>query len=701
MDKQISPESLFQQLARDLSRPMDKQTSAGSTGSRDSQGRHVSFKQQISHEKTTNRGTDRMYNSKVADQISAAFNKIADMALVIDAAHCTEADLPIASVSAGFCRTTGYTSSDFVGVSLVALFEKGPVEMISKSGRKNLLDYCLSCSSREVGHIAETTVEQPVVCHDGSHFMGMFLAGLCEYRCRAYILVVVNEKAQQKGKEQHEALREAFLRIRSGLNGYDKQHKFLSQSSFGSSNVGTPFPSWHGSENAIVVAKEKAFKSRRPRMEHRWSRRGHRRAKALERMAAAQLPDFAFFAQRLDLSCVLGSEGYTATRRESSELQKGCLGYSDSSMKLRPEGFEFSVRVDGVEPQWMGLPILGFTRRKPADNPDLYPSMGMYQGQSVLVGMEGKAFARDQYPHFVMGFKRPNQEQLRVWKPEAEFDCPQLSVGDILRCVYTREGRIQLWLNSEKIIDFDSERQIDPSVDYYAVVDVCFNASSLTVLPSLACTSTLVSTPANPPKNGAGHEDNDRVPLPPPRINSAASAVSTLDSLPSLDFSDNASAMSDESPTHHPVVQSIDGQGGFNLPLQTDAVQPQTPISTEYSAEANTSHDKGYTACAPRGHVQEPSLAAPAPLLDSSCTIQQRNEGFNESPYTGSCVEVAGSKEDLVRTQNPNIVGDLLVSFSRDAEGRPSWALCGAIAVAILSSVGLCLCSARRAPKMT
>lgn len=216
-------------------------------------------------------------------------------------------------------------------------------------------------------------------------------------------------------------------------------------------------------------------------MKHRWTRRGHRRAKALERASG---PDFTFFAQRLDSRCVLSCEGYTATRRESTELQRGCLAFSDCCLKMGPEGLEFSVQVDGVEPSWNGLPILGFTRRRPVDSPDLYPRLGWCLGQSVLVGMDGQAFARDQATNFVLGFKSAPTEGVAKWNQDAAFRCPQLSVGDVLRCVYTLSGRIQYYLNSTVVIDFDVERVIDPASDYYAVVDVCFNACSLTVLPS-------------------------------------------------------------------------------------------------------------------------------------------------------------------------------------------------------------------------
>jgi hypothetical protein len=665
---------------------------------------HVSMDQQASMNRQESK--DRSYNSKIAESISVAFARIGDTALMVDP-HCTTPHFSIAGVSSGFCTTTGYTPNDVVGASLTLLFENAPVGMISKSGLKNLQDYCRLCNSKDVDHIAETSIVQPIVCQDGSHFQGAFLAGLCEFRCRAYVLLVVKKKVQHQGKaaEEHETLRKAFLRIRSGLNGYNKEENYHSQSSFGSTNAGTPFPSWHGSESAGVVAKEKAFKSRRPRMEHRMTRRGHRRAKALERLEAAQLPAFAFFAQRLDVNCVLSREGHAATRRESSELQKGCLVYSDRCMKMSYEGLEFSVRVDAIEQKWKGLPILGFTQRKPTDTSDLYPSIGMYQGSSVLVGMEGKAFARDQYPHFVVGFKRPTQEQVRVWQPNATFQCPQLTVGDTLRCVYTRVGRIQLWMNTEKIIDFDSERQLDPSAEYYAVVDVCFNATSLTVLPpyqappcKLKLTSELLGSLTS--KSGYGEYEDKR--------------VLSMDTLPSMSgegslSSDSVSVALDEKLVHPSSLKQ-----SFFTPV-TEAVPSycrdgvvrtgQSPLERPSSIVQDKLSDG--VVHAGQGPLGRPGAIVHDELSDFTCTPRRTAQYQNTVQAVGVARPHALPAEHgngwlihpLACSTIPDL-GDLFNSGSKGEEWRRSMAFRSAFAIAVFGSVGMYVCIARRASKM-
>jgi hypothetical protein len=57
--------------------------------------------------------------------------------------------------------------------------------------------------------------------------------------------------------------------------------------------------------------------------------------------------------------------------------------------------------------------------------------------------------------------------------------------GDLLHCRYLWEGRVQLVHNKKLIVDFDIGRPLDPDGKYYAVVDVCFRACSLTLMPHM------------------------------------------------------------------------------------------------------------------------------------------------------------------------------------------------------------------------
>ncbi|CAK0838006.1 unnamed protein product [Prorocentrum cordatum] len=62
-----------------------------------------------------------------------------------------------------------------------------------------------------------------------------------------------------------------------------------------------------------------------------------------------------------------------------------------------------------------------------------------------------------------------------------------MQVGDELECRYGWSGRLQLWLNHDLLVDLETSRPIRADADYFAVVDVCFSATSLTLLePALA-----------------------------------------------------------------------------------------------------------------------------------------------------------------------------------------------------------------------
>lgn len=185
---------------------------------------------------------------------------------------------------------------------------------------------------------------------------------------------------------------------------------------------------------------------------------------------------------------MLQNSGCTAVRREAEELPKGCLVFSDRPMTAHTEGLLFALRVDSVTDGFAGFPLMGFTRRKPRDRPDLYPEVSHCMGQSVLIGRDGKASARDQRDHFRMGFKQPPADEVQQWDMAAPSNISHQDkclrtprVGDVLRCVYTRSGRIQVWLNQAKVWDIDTGRPIDYASDYYAVVDVCLSVTGVSI----------------------------------------------------------------------------------------------------------------------------------------------------------------------------------------------------------------------------
>mmetsp|Transcript_70791 Transcript_70791/g.168955 ORF Transcript_70791/g.168955 Transcript_70791/m.168955 type:complete len:458 (-) Transcript_70791:16-1389(-) len=132
---------------------------------------------------------------------------------------------------------------------------------------------------------------------------------------------------------------------------------------------------------------------------------------------------------------------------------------------------------------------MGFPRRKPVDQPGLYPTVCRCLGASVLVGACGEAFARDQIEHFRIGFKQPPQTEVASWSTQADVPPHKrrapvsVNPGDVFGCLYTLEGRLQLWRNGSQVLDFDVGRPIQQGADYYAVIDVCLAAYSASLLP--------------------------------------------------------------------------------------------------------------------------------------------------------------------------------------------------------------------------
>ncbi|CAE8653030.1 unnamed protein product [Polarella glacialis] len=69
----------------------------------------------------------------------------------------------------------------------------------------------------------------------------------------------------------------------------------------------------------------------------------------------------------------------------------------------------------------------------------------------------------------------------------------ELCEGDVLECCYTWEGRIQMMLNGQMLMDVDVRRPLDAREAYYVVVDVSSSATSMTLL--FPKSSSLLSPP--------------------------------------------------------------------------------------------------------------------------------------------------------------------------------------------------------------
>mmetsp|Transcript_74013 Transcript_74013/g.176164 ORF Transcript_74013/g.176164 Transcript_74013/m.176164 type:complete len:743 (+) Transcript_74013:148-2376(+) len=375
-----------------------------------------------------------------------------ERALLVDAL-CLDA--PIVGATTGFCQLTGYDRREVLGRNCRMMLQGVPEAAISKSSRKNVRDFCHMCQIKGLKDISETTSMQPNSRQDGSFFMNLFLLGLCMVHGHPYILSVQIEMGeglfvrlrQDELAEAKEKARNMFKQIRATLK-----------------------------EKSGDVAMCREISNHMPLVDE-------------------GAPEFAFFNGRLQDHCLLVNDGFTAIRREPEEVASSCLVFGDRPLRKAAQGLSFRVRVDCATEKFVGFPLLGFTRRQPSDSVSLYPVVSKCLGASLLVGACGEAFARDQNENFNIGFKQPPQTEIQSWILQADVP-PQrrappvpLKSGDVLQCIYTWSGRIQLLSNGAQVMDFDTGRPLCDKTDYYAVVDVCLAAFCVSILPSIECST--------------------------------------------------------------------------------------------------------------------------------------------------------------------------------------------------------------------
>jgi PAS domain-containing protein len=390
---------------------------------------------------------------EIHQSIGSLLNDVDAPALLVDA---LSTDCPVVGAAPAFCSLTGYSLENMLGQNCRMMLRGVPDWAISKSARKNIGNFCKMCRVKGLTHIAEVSSVQANARQDGAYFTNFFMLGLCRIGPHVLILGIalkLNDglSVQLPPESVMESSRNIFKSVRARL-----------LSSQPAQIISIPSES----EDATFSETNRMF-----------------------RRQVSTWPAFAFYAERLQDHCLLIDSGHTAVRREPEEVPKNCLVFGDRPLPLSAEGFSFSVKVNEVTPRFQGFPFLGFTKRRPQDLPDLYPGISRCCGSSVLIGGCGEAFARDQCNHFRLRFKQPSSEEIQQWAADpsvpAHMRKPHVDVeaGDVLQCTYFRNGHLKLERNGETMWDFDLERPIDESADYYAVADICLSVYSLTVLP--------------------------------------------------------------------------------------------------------------------------------------------------------------------------------------------------------------------------
>lgn len=420
------------------------------------------------------------FGSESSVNVATVLDTVDEIALLADVS--SYANYTVVAASQGFFKATGHTANEVLGQSLSSLTTRAaglPKACVSKSAGKDLDDFCNTCSRTDVDFIAESAAIIPGVRANGSFFQSLCMFGRCLVRGRPHVLTV--HRLVGEGLFGHvlpaqcEVAKEDARRSLQQLRSHISRHW----------EIGS------GKVNEARTRKEGITKQRYGR--GNVSCRG---IEGTDRLHSARehVPDFAFFVERLQHHCILKDAAHTAERREAQEIPSGCLVFSDRPLEVTAAGLRFCLRINRVTRTFVGLPTLGFTRRKPLDEQDLCPSSPKCLGRSVLVGAMGEASARDKHEHFKIGFRPPPQEEVQTWstaemetgmgkKRASDGQKLALREGDLVACVYTHDGQMQLWRNSDLILDVDVGRPIESDSDYYAVVDVSFAACSVTVEP--------------------------------------------------------------------------------------------------------------------------------------------------------------------------------------------------------------------------
>mmetsp|Transcript_103222 Transcript_103222/g.205163 ORF Transcript_103222/g.205163 Transcript_103222/m.205163 type:complete len:481 (+) Transcript_103222:68-1510(+) len=384
-----------------------------------------------------------LYASSVGSQYGAA-----PLMLFDPAAH----GCPIVDVSKGLCDVLSRTQNELIGATYSDLLQGLPSWAISRSGRENFESFCCACRMDGVIQVGETSIVQVIARSDGSSFTGHLTLGLCPGSCRilGVLLVAAADSASPVQRQQQAALRQqAHALLREAQSLLSRRSEAPSRSRW-----------W----SAVFASSS---------------------ASAAEKERPGPVPLATFYSTRIQDQAVLLDGGHTAMRREAEQVATGCLVVSAQRLQKSVQGLVFAVRVMGVSNRFRGLPLLGFTRRRPVDEPGLYPAVAQCLAESVFIGGSCQAFARDQKTNFEMGFRQPPPSEVQTWSaPEAAGANVQLQIGDVLECSYLWEGHLQLRLNGTLLVQFDIERPLKEWEDYYAVADVSGRASTLSLVPN-------------------------------------------------------------------------------------------------------------------------------------------------------------------------------------------------------------------------
>eukprot|EP00928_Gymnodinium_smaydae_P015821 TRINITY_DN15881_c0_g1_i1.p1 TRINITY_DN15881_c0_g1~~TRINITY_DN15881_c0_g1_i1.p1 ORF type:complete len:419 (+),score=47.71 TRINITY_DN15881_c0_g1_i1:111-1367(+) len=370
-----------------------------------------------------------------------AFLELDNALLILDP---SSDDGVIVASSVGFRRQTGYAACDLEGASFEIVFEHVPPLRLSASALADVKSFIRECMVPDLLDIGDVSIVQPMNRKDGSIFLGH----LTLVRCAQPI----------------------------SLKPYVLGVQVLMTEDINTRLVGKTIAEIKENSRRLVDICRGVLLSKLIR------------ARLLMPVRTDCVGDFAIYRARLQDHTMILDSGAAVARREPSVLNRGCLVFGDRPLKHRAAGLQFSVRVDCFAYGFCSWPYLGFTARCPEISKDLYPMFAKCCGASLLIGGDGHAFARDQFEHLELGFKKPSPQQLREICLQPELPAHKRHVpvdihaGDILQVRYTWEGFLQLWVNESIVMSFNMSRPPMDSAEYFAVIDVGSSVSRVSLV---------------------------------------------------------------------------------------------------------------------------------------------------------------------------------------------------------------------------
>eukprot|EP00928_Gymnodinium_smaydae_P074621 TRINITY_DN57650_c0_g1_i1.p1 TRINITY_DN57650_c0_g1~~TRINITY_DN57650_c0_g1_i1.p1 ORF type:complete len:711 (+),score=116.34 TRINITY_DN57650_c0_g1_i1:93-2225(+) len=375
---------------------------------------------------------------------------VRDLDVPVLLADALAPDCPIIGASRGFEQLTGFQTETVLGQNCRFML-KDVQYHISASSRRSLRSMIRMCRLVNLSSMGTSTCMQMNRKEDGSKFLNYF--AVCLAMCHDHPFLV---GVQSDLGTEHTIAREEQDRVRDQhLEVIDRVKSILANS----------------------VPPEEPKVPTRP--------------DPFELPCVRQIQgDQRFSALGIGSNIILLNDDRSLMRREALDIPSGCVAVGSQPAPVSRRGAFFALRVEGVlRGRWKNTwPVLGFTRVRPDEMAEMgYPQSAKTCAQSVSIGGEFCAHARQQETHHQMGFRPPRPSEILIKEgPYPRYmdtkGAPwDLTEGDLLSVLYQEDGHLHLMLNYTTVLSIDTGTPMEG--DQYPLVDLCHMVYEVTLMP--------------------------------------------------------------------------------------------------------------------------------------------------------------------------------------------------------------------------